>query len=55
MKLRSNRKAMAALSPTCADNSTATASAHANKKTMGAFTPYNGWLICTFHEKPLDK
>jgi hypothetical protein len=55
MKLMSNRKTMATLSTTCADNSTTTASAHANKKTMGAFTAYNGWLVCTFHEKPLDK
>ncbi|GEM_PF-5707866 len=55
MESRSNRKIMTTLGSTRADNSTTTACTHANKKTMGAFTPYNGWLVCTFHEKPLDK
>lgn len=54
IKPASNRQAVTTFGTTRRDNSTATFGTHAHQKAMSTFTANNGWLICTFHEKPLQ-
>jgi hypothetical protein len=42
-------QALAALGAACVDHSTATASFHANQKTVGTGAADFGWLVSAFH------